>query len=101
MFTLYRVLFNFYLMMLIMPSLILICSFVNKKVKQNKCFKFKLSSLPNVNDLPDRMVNPWIIGMRFLNIVILASPRETNSQALADQLLAMLDVNNTRVCMST
>ncbi len=55
----YRVLFNFYLMMLIMPSLILIYSFVNKKVKQNNCFKFKKSSSPpNINDLPDRMVNP-------------------------------------------
>ncbi len=57
-----RVIFNFYLMMLIMPSLILICSFVNKKVKQNKCFKFNKLSSPNVNDFPDRMVNPLIYG---------------------------------------
>ncbi len=61
--TLHCVLFNFYLMMLIMPSLILICLFVNKKVKQNKCFQFKkLSSVPKVDDLPDRMVNPLNYG---------------------------------------
>ncbi len=59
--TIYRVLFNFYLTMLIMPSLFLICSFVNKKVKQNNCFKFKKSS-SSPNDLPDRMVNPLNYG---------------------------------------
>ncbi len=54
----HRVTFNSYLMMLIIPSLIVTCLFVNKRVKQNKCFKFNKSSSPNVNDLPDRIVNP-------------------------------------------
>ncbi len=50
--TIYKVIFNFFLMMLIMPSLILICLFVSKMVKQNNCFKFKKKSLspPNIND---------------------------------------------------